>query len=588
VSDYGDSFVIIPRKIKLKEMIPINFTLNLALLTGKKISYKAVILLLIPLALSAFTHLWNIVGFPAIHPDEGVYLRRAMLVLRGLGPHDPAARFDHSLDTTSSYDHPYFGQIFLAWVLGAIGYPNSLHPSTDAHSIEMLYAVPRVVMGILAVVDTFLVYKICELRYSYNKNIAFIASVLFAVTPLSWLNRWILLDNILLPFFLSSILFAVYCKRYPKDSIENNYNYILTLLSGISLGLAIYTKIPAFTMIPMIGFFIYTNNNRNLKTLGLWFIPVIMIPMLWPLYSISAGQFGLFWSGLMYQTNRTASTNLFDSIYTSLQMDPFLVSLGIIGIAFAAIKKDLMPLLWVMPFTIFLYLVPFTQYYYVVPVLPAFCIAAAVMIGDLSNTLKIKKNFRSLQVITVSAIAIFGLASITMLITRDMNFTFFKLYAYIVKLLPNSGDNKESIIGTHWWIWTSFWISKYVFHKQLNVIDLVYHRDAPGIVTEKLSGETVHFVRFPLNTSKVIFFGDENVRNIFSMLGSDDPLLINVETRNNSTFVPLQQIYDNTLIKATFNDINSSNYQGYPNVNIASMTINENRPQGKIEIRANN
>src|ERR687884_749485 len=202
------------------------------ILTHNKINYKPLILLMVPLALSAFTHLWNVAGFPAIHPDEGVYLRRAMLVIEGLGPHDPAAHFDHSLDTTSSYDHPYFGQIFLAWVLGAIGYPNSLHPSTDVHSIEMLYLVPRMLMGILAVVDTFLIYKICEYRYN-NRNVAFIASVLFAVMPMTWLLRRILLDSIILPFLLSSILFALYAKDSTSNTTHRN---IMVLLSGIFLG----------------------------------------------------------------------------------------------------------------------------------------------------------------------------------------------------------------------------------------------------------------------------------------------------------------------------------------------------------------
>src|SRR5919197_4750176 len=72
----------------------------------------------------------------------------------------------------------------------------------------MLYLIPRVLMGLLAVVDTFLIYKISERRY--NRNVAIIASILFAVMPLSWLMRRILLDTILMPFLLSSILFAVY------------------------------------------------------------------------------------------------------------------------------------------------------------------------------------------------------------------------------------------------------------------------------------------------------------------------------------------------------------------------------------------
>ena len=47
-------------------------------------------------------------------------------------------------------------------------------------------------MAILAVVDTFLIYKIAEWRY--NRNVAFIAAILFAVTPLSWLFRRMYLD----------------------------------------------------------------------------------------------------------------------------------------------------------------------------------------------------------------------------------------------------------------------------------------------------------------------------------------------------------------------------------------------------------
>ena len=53
------------------------------------------ILILIPLILSSFTHLWNPAQFPSFHIDEGVYIRRALHTLNGLGPHDPDSRFDH-------------------------------------------------------------------------------------------------------------------------------------------------------------------------------------------------------------------------------------------------------------------------------------------------------------------------------------------------------------------------------------------------------------------------------------------------------------------------------------------------------------
>ena len=158
-----------------------------------------ILLLAIPCILAGFTHLWNPVGFPnGPSNDEGIYIRRAMHVLSGQGPQE-----------SPLYDHPYFSQLFLASVLSLIGYPNSLNPSVgDVHSIETLYLVPRILMGMLAVADTFLIYKISERRY--NSNVAVIASVLFAVMPLTaWLLRRVWLEPIQLPFLLTSILFAI-------------------------------------------------------------------------------------------------------------------------------------------------------------------------------------------------------------------------------------------------------------------------------------------------------------------------------------------------------------------------------------------
>ena len=52
---------------------------------------KYIIILLVPLSLSAFTHLINPLGFPSIHIDESHYMRRAMLVVQGMGPQESAA-----------------------------------------------------------------------------------------------------------------------------------------------------------------------------------------------------------------------------------------------------------------------------------------------------------------------------------------------------------------------------------------------------------------------------------------------------------------------------------------------------------------
>jgi len=276
--------------------------------------------------------------------------------LEGLGPQDPSSRFDHGQETNSSYDHPHFGQIFLAGIFQIIGYPSSLHTLPTVESIEMLYTVPRVLMGILAVVDTFLLYKIAERRY--NRNVALVSSILFAVMPLSWLNRWILLDNILLPFLLLSILFALHVKRnnnnYNNNDIHPNLDFskkntnnsndfrkiTLTILSGIFLGLAIYTKITAFTMIPLVGFLIFTN-NKSFKSLALWLVPVILIPSLWPVYALSVGQFDEWLDGVIWQSTERrvdAAENSPHSVLSELttlaKMDPVLVIISIISTAY--------------------------------------------------------------------------------------------------------------------------------------------------------------------------------------------------------------------------------------------------------------
>jgi hypothetical protein len=160
----------------------------------------------LPLILAGLVHIWNPIGFPSIHPDEGTYMLRAMQVLIDNTVLPQGAPF---------YDHPFFGQIFLASALGLIGYPDSLHPLADGdvHSIEMIYMVPRVLMGLLAVADTFLIYKIAEIRY--GRKVAFIAAILFAVMPITWILRRILLD-ITAFSFVFNIVCTVYWEAITK------------------------------------------------------------------------------------------------------------------------------------------------------------------------------------------------------------------------------------------------------------------------------------------------------------------------------------------------------------------------------------
>jgi Dolichyl-phosphate-mannose-protein mannosyltransferase len=403
------------------------------------------LLLAIPLALSAFTSLWNPLGFPSMHIDEGHYMRKAMSILDGTG-----------IDPLHRYAAPYFGQIFLAGVLGMVGYPDSLNLSDTGgddvlHSVERLYLAPRVLMGLLAVADTFFIYKITERRY-HNRNVALIAAILFAVMPFGWLFRRIFLETIQVPFLLMSILLAVYVKDFKIEKNNNAARYkaiSMILLSGAFLGLSIFTKVPVFTMIPLVGFLIYTNNTNGhkLRNLGLWFIPVILIPLIWPAHAMIIGEFDQWIHGILWQTTGRPSSPLSGTLKTFFQDDPILFVIGMAGLIYAAVKRDFFLLLWVIPFLIFLYFIGYVSPFHLMPLIPAFCIAASRLLVELPSKIKIIKKHNIQQILPfaiISGIIIFGLVSTAMLITTNVNSAVYKALAVIVQKLPTKDDTNST------------------------------------------------------------------------------------------------------------------------------------------------
>jgi hypothetical protein len=414
-------------------------------------------------------------------------MRRAVHVLEGLGPQEQR---NTTWSFEQPYDHPYFGQIFLAGALGAVGYPDSLNPRVgDIYSIEMLHLAPRLLMGALAVVDTFLIYKIAERRYN-NRNVAFIAAILFAVMPMSWLVRRILLDSLFLPFLLFSILFAVEIKNRniknsdnpnyepgSKDDLDNKIS-LLTVLSGIFLGLAIFTKIPAVVMLPLVGFLIYNtakvgNSNyyvrkKKLKILGLWFGPAILIPLIWPIYAISNGELENWLDGLSWQAGERSDRPIWSSLSDIYKFDPVLFAIGMSAIAYASlVKRDSLIILWFVPFIIFFYFIDHLRDIHWIPIIPVFCIASAVMIVNISSKISSKKVRQVVPFATISAIGIFGLIITATLVSLNLNSTFFEIYAFIATYLPSQdkdNEDKTIMMGSNWMQIFS-WIPNYIFDK---------------------------------------------------------------------------------------------------------------------------
>ena len=518
------------------------------------------ILILIPLILSAFTHLWNAAEFPSFHLDEGVYMRRALHTLNGLGPLDPDSKFDHPQETTSSYDHPFFGQIVLASIFKIIDYPQSLKLSSDTASIESLFSVPRLTMGVFAIVDTFLIYKIGERRF--NPTVGLYSSLLFAVMPSTWYTRRVVLDSIILPFILTSILLIL------ETKIRPNYVNLLSLLSGISLGLAIFTKIPSFTMIPLLVYLILQMGERRqllskkgLQKIGLFLIPVILIPLIWPTYALLSGDLDQWFDGVIWQTTNRQSEDktLFDVGFSFLRSDPVILILGTIGILYLTIRRELIGIIWVIPYLTLLYLVGWVNHFHFILLIPILCISLAKIIHDLPNMVRIRRKQTIISSGIITTIVLFGIISTSTLISTNLSYIQLKTASYISNEISpkyvvandiQTSNEYQPVTVITGPIYS--WIFKYVYH----------HEDTLSHIRDTR----------PIQTDNIILLVDSLYKRLTSRS----------EAENQTQMTRLSGIYNNTELVALFEKLPSGySKKNYPFTGIDSadsgLTISEVR-----------
>lgn len=380
--------------------------------------------MLIPLFISGFIHLWNPVGYPDIFFDEGIYMRRAVNFLDTGNPQEDYL-----------YDHPYFGQIAIASILAITNY-SDFHPSSEPASLQSLYMTPRIFMGLLAILDTFLIYKIVQIKY--GRNPAFLSATLFAVLPFTWILKRILLDSILLPLVLGSILLALYSSK-----AKQNTPWII--FSGILLGLAVFTKIPAFTMIFVVAWIVYTN-RKKLSDVLLLLIPFVLIPLMWPVNAVMLDQFDLWQKDVLWQSQR--SNSIFVVLESFFVVDPLLFMIGFSGICLAIIRRDKFLLLWFMPFVIFLSSFGYKQYFHWIMIIPVMCIAAGMLLESICNFKFMKK--KSLYLVVISGVLIFGVISTSLLIINDISLNQFNALSYVLK---NYDDDDVTILASPVYSW---------------------------------------------------------------------------------------------------------------------------------------
>jgi hypothetical protein len=230
------------------------------------------------------------------------------------------------------------------------------------------------------------------------------------------------------------------------------------------------------------------------------------------------------------------------------------------GIVFTAIKRDFFPLLWIIPFFIFLYLLGFNQHFHWVPILPIFCIAVAVLINELVRYLIKNSNFRQIAIFsTISAIGIFGMVSTTMLLSTNLNSSYFELYAFVVKKLSDyngtDSHNKADIIGNPSIVASLSWIPRYIFH---------------NIDQDFISFKTFNHT------------GTLKIRNVLMVIDTDLKDYIS-SGRPDKQINQLKTIYDDTRKIATFRDKAIK----YDRDQYPYTSIRENRGIGRIDVRSN-
>jgi hypothetical protein len=221
-------------------------------------------------------------------------------------------------------------------------------------------------------------------------------------------------------------------------------------------------------MIPLVGYLIVSNSKSNRKkNLALWLIPVILIPLLWPAYAFSIGEFNIWLNSVMFQQGRASSgtgDNLFTAFEDLFKIDPISIILGIIALVFVGLRKDIWLILWIIPMLLFSFYLGWVQYFHLIPIFPAFCISIAVTVDYTMSRMK-RQVGRNTIIVLVSILVSFGLVSMMSLMTLNTNSIHFYAYVSVIKEISqrNNIENNEpsevTLIGHRMY----YWIPRYIF-----------------------------------------------------------------------------------------------------------------------------
>jgi hypothetical protein len=242
----------------------LNFIVNIMLSKLKKIVKQQYFLPVFIFLFTLLTHAVNVFNFPGFLGDEGIYSFQGWWLLDSgkLSPY------------TYWYDHFPFG-----WFLIGLWQKLTGGPFTFGLALNS----GRVFMVILASLTNIFIFKLVNLL-TRDKRIAFVSSLIFALSPLAiTYHRQILLDNIE-TFFLVLSLFTLF-------KAKKRAAYFL--LSGIFFGLSFLSKEIVVFLLPSIVLTVLwqTKGSNKIYLLFLWFASAVFLMILFPILALIKGEF---------------------------------------------------------------------------------------------------------------------------------------------------------------------------------------------------------------------------------------------------------------------------------------------------------
>jgi len=283
------------------------------------------------LALATAVSAVNMTGYPQRFEDEGTYISQAWAVKeQGTLTH-----------YTYWYDHPPVGWAQMAFHLAA----------TDAlDRYGSAITAGREFMLLMHIATIGLLFALMR-RLGIGSIAAGLGTLAFALSPLAVeFSRYVLLDNVALPWFLGALLLALGPRRH----------IALAVGSAVCMAIAVLSKETFVVLLPVILYaFWQAGDKRNRRyMLAVFGVVFVMVSMLYVLYALlknellpGEGHVSLLGSLTWQLFERAGSGSVFDPgsgtrglVDYWLRIDHWLLLAGVIALPFAFLYRRLRPI----------------------------------------------------------------------------------------------------------------------------------------------------------------------------------------------------------------------------------------------------